>query len=134
VQQVLDSNDIRYLAKARFKDAQALLRSRRFEGAIYLCGYAVELALKARICHTLKWQGFPSTNSEFKPYQSFKTHDLDVLLHLSGIEAKIKTTLFAEWSAVAQWSPESRYTPSGTVTPSDAIAMLASTKSLLSKI
>ena len=131
---MLDQKDMKDLAKARHKDARVLLRGKRYEGAIYLCGYAVELALKARICRTLKWLGYPATGREFDDYRSFKTHDLDVLLHLSGIEDKVKTTLFAEWSAVAQWSPESRYTPIGKATPADAVLMVASTRTLLGKL
>ena len=55
---MLDRKDIKAIAKARLKDAQVLLRGNRFDGAIYLCGYAIELALKARICQTLKWGGY----------------------------------------------------------------------------
>ena len=75
---MLDRKDIKAIAKARLRDAQVLLRGNRFEGAIYLCGYAIELALKARICQTLKWGGYPASNKEFDDYKSFKTHDLDV--------------------------------------------------------
>lgn len=131
---MLDRKVLKGIAKGRLKDAKVLLRGKRFEGAIYLCGYAVELALKARICQTLKWAGFPASNKEFEDYRSFKTHDLDVLLHLSGLEDKIKTTLMAEWSAVAQWSPESRYSPMGKATAVDAASMVTSTKTLLGKL
>ena len=37
---MLDRKDIKAIAKARLKDAQVLLRGNRYEGAIYLCGYA----------------------------------------------------------------------------------------------
>lgn len=37
---------------------------------MYLCGYAIEVALKARICRTLNWTGFPETRGEFEGYQS----------------------------------------------------------------
>lgn len=131
---MLNQVDIKALAKARHQDARVLLRGKRYEGAIYLCGYAVELALKARICRTLKWAGYPATGREFEDYKSFKTHDLDVLLHLSGIEGRIKTQFFAEWSAVAQWNPESRYAPIGGATQADANLMVGSTKILLSKL
>jgi hypothetical protein len=53
--------------------------------------YRIELALKARICVTLKWTAFPETSKEFAGLSSFKIHDLDLLLHLSGVETKIKT-------------------------------------------
>ena len=33
--------------RARIEDAEALLTAGRFDGATYLCGYAVEVALKA---------------------------------------------------------------------------------------
>jgi hypothetical protein len=91
---MLDKKEIKKIARARLKDAEVLAASRRYEGAIYICGYAVELGLKARICKTLKWFGYPSSNNEFKGYRSFKTHNLDVLLHLTGIEDRVKTALF----------------------------------------
>lgn len=46
----------RKIAQARLKDAEILLASRRYAGAVYLCGYAIALTLKAWICHTLKYQ------------------------------------------------------------------------------
>ena len=36
------------IARARLEDAKTLLAASRFDGATYLCGYAVEVALKAR--------------------------------------------------------------------------------------
>ena len=54
------------IARARIEDARALLTAGRFDGATYLCGYAVEVALKARICRTLNWTEFPNTGSEFQ--------------------------------------------------------------------
>jgi hypothetical protein len=83
---MITARNLRAIARARLRDARVLLRARRWDGAVYLCGYAVELALKARICQTLKWAGFPETPAEFKGLQSVKTHDLEMLLHLSGIE------------------------------------------------
>lgn len=44
--------DLKATARARLRDAQVLLRGKRLDGAVYLCGYAVEIALKARICRT----------------------------------------------------------------------------------
>ena len=96
------------IAHARIEDAKALLTADRFDGATYLCGYAVEVALKARICRTLNWTEFPSTGSEFQAYRSFQTHELDVLLRLSGQEARIKQNHFPLWNAVAIWKVESR--------------------------
>lgn len=38
------------VAVERMSDADALLRERRYNGAIYMAGYAVECALKAALC------------------------------------------------------------------------------------
>jgi len=57
--------ELRTLARARLKEAQILFEAKRYDAATYLCGYAIELALKARICHTLGYIYFPETNKEF---------------------------------------------------------------------
>jgi len=131
---MIDGKEIERIVKARLKDAKVLADARQYDGAIYLCGYAVELALKARICRVLKWAGFPSTRSEFKRYSTFRTHDLDVLLHLTGMEGRIKSELFAEWSVVVKWDPESRYSPIGSISSTDAKLMLSSVTSILAKL
>ena len=127
-------SELRKIAGARLRDAEILNASKRYDGAIYLCGYAIELVLKARICRTLKWQGYPSTKTEFQNLQSFRTHDLDVLLHLTGLEETIKTNFLADWSAVAQWNPAARYQPVGTAGESDANLMISASKRLTGRI
>ena len=76
--------ELQNLSVARLEDAKILLSVGRFDGATYLCGYSVELGLKARICRILGWSEFPSTGNEFHAYRTFQTHELDVLLRLSG--------------------------------------------------
>ena len=127
-------SELRKLANTRLKDAGVLFSSNRYDGAIYLCGYAIELALKARICRTLNWSAFPETNAEFREFQTFKTHKLDTLLRLSGIETKIKTKSLAEWSIVAAWEPELRYRIVGTGTQIKANDMIQATRTLLGVI
>src|SRR5579885_520400 len=112
------------IAAARIEDAKALLDAGRFDGATYLCGYAVEVSLKARICRVLNWPDFPSTSGEFQAYRSFQTHELDVLLRLSGQESRIKQNHFTLWNAVAVWKAESRYNMIGTAQQADAAAMI----------
>ena len=119
------------IAHARIEDAKVLLAAGRFDGATYLCGYAVEIALKARICRVLNWPEFPSTSGEFQAYRSFQTHELDVLLRLSGQEPNIKQNHFALWNAVAIWKVESRYNVVGTVQQADAAAMIQAAEQLL---
>src|ERR1039457_2278627 len=76
---MISTKDLRAIARTRLSDAEVLLAAKRFDGAFYICGYAVELALKARICRTLKWSGFPENEKDFKGFRSVKTHDLAVL-------------------------------------------------------
>lgn len=96
-----------------------------------MCGYVIEVALKARICKTLRWaNGFPQTSGEFKDLGSFKTHSFETLLRLSGRD-HVRTANLADWSAVAAWNPESRYQPPGSVSQTDAQSIIAATRRLL---
>lgn len=131
---MLAKEDLRKIARARLRDAEILLGAGRYDGAVYLCGYVVEVALKARICRTLKWSGYPETSREFEPLRPFRIHDLDILLRLSGRESFVKSMYFVEWSAVAAWNPEARYKPIGTASAADARLMLESAKVLLGKL
>ena len=119
------------IARARLEDAKTLLAAGRFDGATYVCGYAVEVALKTRICRTLNWPEFPSTSSEFHAYRSFQTHELDVLLRLSGQEARIKQNHFPLWNAVAIWKVESRYNVAGAVQQPGATAMIQAAEEMV---
>ena len=123
--------ELRKRARAKLKDAEVLLRYRRYDGAIYLCGYVVELILKSRTCKTLNWPDFPEKGGEFKNLQSFKTHNLDALLSLSGLETKIKADHFIDWNVVNKWNPEMRYGATGANRASDAREMINSVKSLM---
>src|SRR5947209_2028228 len=81
-------------------EAKALFKSRHYDGAAYLCGYAVEIALKARVCRHLKWNGFPENKGESRWSQALKTHDLDALLELSGVQTRIMSNYVADWSVI----------------------------------
>ena len=128
---MLSLNDLRQTVKAHFKDSEILFQNGRFNGSIYLCGYAVEIALKLRITKTLRWDKFPENSADFKKLSSFKTHDLDVLLQLSGTEKNIKSSHLADWSIIAQWDPEVRYKSASSATKTEAQQMLVSSKRVL---
>jgi len=106
---MITTKDLKLLATARLADSELLYLHHRYDAAAYFYGYAVELALKARICKTLKWPGFPESNKEFQGFQCLKTHDLEVLLEFSGMEPIITTRFSKEWSIVSSWNPEDRY-------------------------
>jgi hypothetical protein len=122
------------LARARLDEAEILFNANRYDSAVYICGYAVEVALKARICRTLDWPDFPETRGEFQGLQSFRTHDLNILLRLSGIATQIRAGYVPEWSEVAAWQPEIRYRAVGTTTQRSARDMLDAVRTLLGVI
>ena len=128
---MLTKVELREIARARLRDSEVLFNASRYDGAIYLCGYCVEIALKNRICKALNWIGYPSTRKDFENLSSFKTHNLDILLKLSGSENKIKTKFLAEWSLVAVWEPEARYKPIGSASKNDANLMIESARILM---
>ncbi len=124
-------SDMQAVAHDRLRDAEALNAAGRFDGCLYLCGYCVEIALKARICQTLKWTGFPERLGEFQAYKSFQTHDLDVLLRLSGVEDEIKTQYVNSWSVMAKWDTSVRYSLGGTTSAQQAAKILTATRELM---
>jgi HEPN domain-containing protein len=113
--------------------AAKLLRTRRsYDASVYLCGYAIEIALKARICRMLKWTtGFPETNAEFQDKGNLKTHDFEALLNFTGLRDKVEQDYVDEWSVVCQWRPEQRYNPAGTKGLAEANDIILSTQKLL---
>lgn len=128
---MIDKVELKKIAVARLQDAQILMQGGRYEGATYLCGYAIEIGLKVRICRTLHWRGFPETNAEFKDLQSFKTHDFDALLRLTGVENKIKSQYLVEWSTVKQWKPELRYSKTKSASQQSAVDFIQAATTLL---
>ncbi len=123
--------DLTKTARAHLRDAGILYKRGSYDGAVYLCGYAVEIALKARICRTLRWAGFPSTPGEFQYAKSVQTHNFDALLLFSGVESRIKPALAADWVQVSNWNPELRYSPVGTQTAAAAAGMIAATRVII---
>ena len=123
--------DLRNVARERLKDARALLKAGRYDGAIYMGGYVAEMALKCRICRTLKWLEFPETGGEFRNYLSLKTHDLSILRAFSGAEEAIKLKYALEWNSVSTWTPELRYSSKSGTNKSDAECFVNSAATLL---
>lgn len=124
---MIPAADLLRLSRVRRDDAVALLQAGRYDGAIYMCGYAIELALKARICKTLKWTAFPDDSN----FRSLKTHSLEVLLRFSGVEQKIKRRALIPWSIVKTWTPELRYDYTSTATAQSAQHMITAVETIL---
>ncbi len=94
---------IRASGVERFEDAQSLYNSRRWHGAIYLAGYAIECLLK---CAAGQRTGTVYLDS------MLETHKLDILMPASGLLPELKTVgLFTIWSTFSQrWDTSLRYT------------------------
>ncbi|MBA3923371.1 MAG: hypothetical protein H0X31_17430 [Nostocaceae cyanobacterium] len=67
-------------SRRRFEDAQALLAQKRWTGAIYLGGYAVECSLKSLICHEEGKNNLKETKFFQKGSQAASLHNLTNLL------------------------------------------------------
>ncbi len=122
---------LNFLINQKKRDAEVLYDGKRFASAVYIYGYAIEIALKKRICLTLGFtQGFPETQSEldyyikrvtsnqvrsagiqfaFKRVGEIRSHNLSQLLYYSGKELAVNQQFLAEWNAVSKWNPEQRY-------------------------
>jgi HEPN domain-containing protein len=100
------------LALARIEDAKTLLKLKRWAGAYYLAGYAVECGLKSCIiAYLMRTDEFPEKRFSERCW----THDLEGLLALAGLEAALAGEAGADaefkknWKFVRTWKESSRY-------------------------
>jgi HEPN domain-containing protein len=107
---VATRDELKELAQLRLREAEVLFDAALYDGCVYLCGYVVELALKACICATLAIDGYPDESY-------FWTHSFDRLKLLAGLQKEITLTqpaLAQNWSIATVWKPDWRYQPKGT--------------------
>jgi len=105
---------LRELALLRLQEAEALFQTGLYDGCAYLCGYVIELALKARICATLGVNVYPEKGSRLR--DAMKSHVLDDLGLLAGMGHDLtpaRPDLIANWSFLIEWKPEWRYNQKG---------------------
>jgi hypothetical protein len=114
----LTRDQLKTMSREFESEAHLLHSAGRWHGSYYLAGYALELALKARICRHLAIADYPSE-------QYFLTHDLTRLRLLAGLAGQFATPqLAANWSTAAGWKPDVRYWPIGAITEQLASDML----------
>lgn len=123
--------DIRDIAKTRLNESKALVSAALYDGAFYLAGYSVELALKAKICDTLDIpnlfdESFRSGGAG-EIQRIFKIHKLDDLMLLSGNRRNFEQAkasnpaLHANWMIIAEkWNEHCRYMCCNTKSQLDA--------------
>jgi HEPN domain-containing protein len=104
------------LAKARLKDARALLGRKRWAAAYYLTGYVIECALKSCVLRYLDATGIIFTDRDYlKKLGDCWTHDLVKLVNLAGLDADFgaargaNQTLDHHWTVTKDWKETSRY-------------------------
>ncbi|MFK0734731.1 MAG: hypothetical protein ACIWVG_26875 [Gloeotrichia echinulata HAB0833] len=78
-------------SRRRLEDALALHNQKRWTGAIYLGGYAIECSLKSLICYEHKEDNLKDTKIFQKGLQAASLHNLTNLLNsLPGVQRTIK--------------------------------------------
>jgi HEPN domain-containing protein len=106
----MERADFQRLADERLADAEALIVAGRPVAAYYLCGYAVECALKACIARLTKQDTFPPREAP-----KYYVHDLTKLLDYSGVDVAFRQEVAndpdfaANWAVAKDWSEETRY-------------------------
>lgn len=103
----MDRDTFRRLALLRLAEAKALLQSGHYPGAYYLCGYAVECALKACLAKKTKRFAYPSEPAVVR--QRYYTHELSELLKQVGDPLVKELPLHSGWAELTRWSPDCRY-------------------------
>ena len=120
--------EIKKLAYERLNEAKILCDAGKYDGAFYLAGYSIELMLKAKVCEQMGIDNlFDFDEKKFSTHgvsdirQALKTHDIAVLLMLSGLKIKFdkakidnqvlfKTSaLLFESSGKCLWNEQMRY-------------------------
>jgi hypothetical protein len=109
--------EFKQLSLLRLKESKALFRNRFYDGACYLAGYSLELALKAVICRK---SDMPDFFDQIKGESSraFKIHNLEELIILAGLRPKFEHHANSNidfknnWSHIRttiNWSEQLRY-------------------------
>jgi hypothetical protein len=132
---MLSQQQLGQLAKSRLAEAQVLHENGHWDGAAYLCGYSVELALKCVILQDRLW-GFPEDSDEFDLYKQVKTHELGDLFILSRRNEKLQgdKDFWVAWQCVRDWCSEFRYRPIGEADEPSSKKMLDSSRVIMSKL
>jgi HEPN domain-containing protein len=108
---IINRNILQRISELRRSDAKALLAAGHYHGAYYLCGYAVECALKACVAKQVQRYDFPDKKLATEAF----THDLEKLMNLSGLGPELKAemqtnkVLELNWAVVKDWSEAARY-------------------------
>jgi len=101
-------SDFERLIDLRLQEAKLLLDGQQWDGAYYLCGYAVEYALKIRIISQLiASNAFPERDVATNYFK----HDLTGLRRLAKLHDEMDADTVASdwWTVVKDWNEQGRY-------------------------
>lgn len=108
--------ELQEAAKDRLRDAKALLGRKRWTGAYYLTGCAVECGLKACVIKRIAETAVLFGDEKFlKALAGCWTHELQKLVQLAGMEAEFGLARGADaalqeyWNVTLLWSETARY-------------------------
>jgi hypothetical protein len=110
---VVNRSELQQLAEDRLLDAKLLLDGRRWSGAYYLAGYAMECGLKACVMAFVERTGEIFRDKRFS--EKCFTHQLDDLLKLSGLKdahdllLRSNPSFVGFWGVAKNWSEVARY-------------------------
>lgn len=107
---VVKATVFRQASIERLQDAKCLQEAGRFQGSIYLCGYALECQLKANVC-TARRVGFLEEREA-----KILGHELARVLDEAGLRRKLNENedlRTAFYRIANRWSTGIRYSGSG---------------------
>jgi len=112
----VNRTDLQKLAQATLDDGLALLAVKRWGGAYYMSGYAIECGLKACLLrHLGESASVFGVEGHLKELGKCWTHDLVLLVKLAGLDTDFglargaNATLGAYWGVAKDWKETSRY-------------------------
>jgi HEPN domain-containing protein len=109
---MISIGELEKIANERLAYAEWLIKGQRFDSAIYLCGYCLEIAFKVRLCKDAGRADFPETSLEFKQHnlKHWQTHSLQELSALCHLDGLFKKKYQPEFFSIRRiWSVEMRY-------------------------
>lgn len=124
----MNRRDFRRLGETRLRDAHALFAARRYDGAYYLAGYAVECGLKACIARLTRRYDFPPDRRQV---DRVYTHELSKLVDAAGLRGKLEGEIQSNlafgpnWATVKDWDETSRYSKSTKKEAADLISAIS---------
>jgi HEPN domain-containing protein len=133
-------SDQRKASIRRMEDAEALFHAKRWRGAMYMAGYAVECRLKYKLmqqwrCRTL--EELEERLEEHGTPRDLFTHSLHLLLEWAGGLERLQQDNRPLWFKFSQkvnnWQPAWRYSPD-LGDHDDAEEFLAATKEIITWI